>query len=164
MNSITIPLYSNSTSYSYTTNVYKLIDCSEIILNLNGIYSGAIPIYLKIDWGDGTIQLFDNDIYQNLNIYNSPIIYNKILNDTYSHVCYPSSTALYKSFNIQVLIMYNDSNYTIITVPIRVRTYDFFETIYDVDLVNVNILPTPTNTKEFQLMSKKDNSIIEFRS
>jgi hypothetical protein len=127
------------------------------------VYSGSIPVYLKIDWGDGVTELFDNDIFHNLDVYNSPVVGNKLLTDLYTHVCYPSTTSLYKSFNVQVLIVYNDSNYNLFTIPITIRTYDYFETIYDINLINVNILPTSTNSKEFQLITKKDNSIIEFR-
>jgi len=162
MNTYTISLSSDSTEYKSTLPTVELLDQTRIELILTDIYSKVVPAYLKIDWGDGKVDTVDNDIYQNTST--NTIKENNVLVETYTHIYDPSAYALYKRFTVQVYIMYRNLKYCLITIPFSLRSYDFFESIVDLNLINTNILPTENNDKEYQLLTTKNNSIVELRT
>lgn len=164
MNTLTISLSSSNTSTVETLTEIELADHTKIYLDLDSIYSKLIPIFLIIDWGDGKRETIDNDLYttlerQDINIFNP----NPILNTVYTHEFFPSSTALYVKYNIQVLIFYSNSQYSVFTIPLTLITNEYFESIGDLELINVNILPYSNNPKEYQLKTSTDNHLIELR-
>jgi hypothetical protein len=162
MNLKVISLQSANTSTIETLELVELYDHTKITLNLDNIYDGTIPVFVKIDWGDGDSITIDNDIFNypdriNLNIFNP----NPILTTPYSHEYYPSKNSLYLFLTLQVLIYYSDSNYNLFTIPIQIRTNDFFEAIEDIKLIGVNILPYSYNPKQYQLKASVNQQIIE---
>lgn len=164
MNSTTIYLSSNSSSHIETSDMIYLNDHTKVNIDLSSIFSKIIPIFIKIDWGYGDIETIDNDLYEfpdreNVNIFNR----NTLLNTIYSYNYYPSSTSLYKELFLQVLIMYSNTEYSWFVVPISIKTDDFFESIYDLNLKNVNILPKTNNPKEYQLIASKTTQLVELR-
>lgn len=164
MNTITIPLSSTSTSTSVTLSSIELIDVTEVFLDFSNIFSKTIPLFLIIDYGNGTKITYDNDLYntperQNINIFNP----NPLFNNTYSQIFYPSSSALYKVYTIQALIKYSNNEFSTFTIPISVISNDYHESIGDITLLNVNILPFDNNPKEYQIKSKINNQLIELR-
>lgn len=161
MNNITINLSSNDTTYtSVLSNIY-LEDHTTLSIDIQNVSDTVIPTYMKIDWGDGTSKLYNNDIPQqtrdSLNVFS----YSNLLESTYDHEYYPSQTTLFKNLTAQVLINYSNGDYAWFILPITIRTYDYFESIYDLTLVNTNILPTENNNKQHQFISTKDRFTLE---
>jgi hypothetical protein len=120
-----------------------------------------LPIFMKIDWGDGSYNTYDNDVFvksrDKINIFKiSPILTN-----TYIKEYYPSDSALYKNLTAQILIEYSNGDHTWVTIPINIRSYDYFESIYDLNIVNTNILPVSSNSLAYQLKTSEGGFIIE---
>lgn len=163
MNTYTISLSSNNTSTYTQLDVQSIIDYSLITLDLDNVYSKIIPLFLRIDWGDGVVDTINNDIFgisskENINIFN-PM---PVLNTPQKHYFYPSTT-LYTEYTIQVSLYYSNGEQSIFIIPLKVISSDYHESIKDMLLVNVNILPDENNSKEYQILTEFDNQIVEFR-
>jgi hypothetical protein len=162
MNNHIISLQSNNTTTQEVLSGVDLFDHTQITLSLQNIYNKTIPVFVKIDWGDGVVETIDNNLYNfpdrtDVNIFNP----NPILNNTYLHEYYPSPTSLYISYSLQVLIYYSTGDYSLFIIPLTLRTNNFFEVIGDINLVGVNILPESLNPKQYQLKSIINDQIIE---
>jgi len=164
MNTQIITLSSDSTNLQKVTSPYLLDDHTNIEILFDGITESSTPLYLKIDWGDGIVESFDNNIVgSGLDVVNT-FNFNPLFLRSYTHEYYPSNNSLYKSLSAQILIKYSNLNESWFILPIKIRTYDYFESIYDLTLVDCNILPLETNGKQFQFITHKDNYLIELRS
>lgn len=169
MNSYSISLSSNSPEYTFVNDELYMEDFTSLTLNLSAIDESLTPLYLKIDWGDGVLDVFDNELYKN---YRESSIFpellagkfSSLLQNTYTHEYYPSSNSLYKSVSAQILLEYCDGSINWFILPLKIRTYDYFESIYDIKLVNTNILPESGNPKEHQFITSKDGFVIESRN
>ena len=164
MNTNTISL--SSLSSNHTQRVGDLIfdDLTTLSLVLSGIYSASIPLYMTISWGDGVVESFDNNIYQMVN--NEVLPFNgtlPIFSNVYSHVYYPSSTALYKNLSAQVLIEYSNNEKNWFVIPIKIRTYGHSESIGEMTLINTNIIPDDDNRKEYQFNTGVGDYVVEIR-
>lgn len=163
MNSYSLNLSSNKTEYYYVTSTLELDDLTKLSITVSDLSENNLPIYLKIDWGDGKSEIFDNNIYvqsrDQINIFN----YSPLLTQTFTHIYYPSETSLYKSLSAQVFVHYSNGDNTWFVIPINIRTYDYFESIYDLKLVNTNILPLSTNIKQHQFITGKDGFTVELQ-
>ena len=164
MNTYNLTLSSSDTDYTSIVPTLYLDDHTKLILNVSRLSEKVLPIFLKVDWGDGNDNIYDNDIYvqsrDKVNIFTiSPV-----LTDTYFKEYYPSETSLYKSLTAQVLVDYSNGDKTWIKIPIRIRTYDYFESIYDMTLTNTNILPLSTNNKEHQVIIDAGGFLVELLS
>lgn len=166
MNNQYISLSSNSVSSVETLSEIELDDLTTINLNLSGINERFIPLYMTIDWGDEDQETFDNSIfktYRSDSIF-PEILYGKfssLLSETYSHIYYPSDTTLYNKLTAQVYIDYSNGDYTWIKIPLKIRNRDYFESIYDIDLINTNILPSTSNKKQHQFIIDEGGFLIE---
>lgn len=164
MNTYNLNLSSTSTSTIYRSNTLSLNDHTELILNLGGVTESIVPIYAKIDWGDGEKPVvYDNDIYRLSQDTNNLFKFSPLLNNLYKHEYYPSTYALYKNLSAQVLINYSNGDKSWFIIPIEIRTYDHIESMGDINLINSNILPLSNNPIEYQLKALKNNQIIELR-
>jgi hypothetical protein len=137
-------------------------DNTIFTIDLSDITETVLPTYVKIDWGDGVVEDFnENNIYdksrENINIFK----FSPLLTNLYKHEYTPSSTSLYKNLSAQVLINYSNGDMSWFVIPIQIRTYDYFEAVGDVKLVNTNILPISDNTKEHQLITTNGKFMIE---
>jgi len=160
MNKQTISLDSSTTSYNSILSEVILDDHSELSFNLSNVYGGVLPLYLKIDWGDLNSEVYENDVYVvDRNDVNA-LTYNPVLNKTYSHEYYPSDNSLYKSLSAQILVSYSNGDYNWFIVPIKIRTHDYFESIYDMDLHSVNVIPTYPQKIEYSIVEKKNNYLV----
>ena len=160
MNSYTLFLSSSGTSYIKSNSELNFDDHTLLTLSVSALNEKVLPIYLQIDWGFGNVLTYDNNIYESGNpIYK----FSPILTNTYSYEYYPSSTAMYKSLSAQILVRYSNGDYTWFVIPIRIRSYDYSESIKDLDLINTNILPNDSNTSEHQLKTSEGGFIIELR-
>jgi hypothetical protein len=134
-------------------------DTSVLTLDLSYITERIVPISVRIDWGDGSIENFDKNSSNNdiINIFKfSPLLLN-----TYTHQYYPSESCLYKCLSAQILITYCNGDYSWFILPLKIRTYDYFESIRDIKLINTNILPNDDNSKEHQLLTSLNRYTIE---
>lgn len=164
MNTYTLNLSSPSTNYVFANPLLEFEDHTRLTLTLDSVNEVILPVFLKIDWGDGTSESFDNDLFQQGRTKVNIFRFSSILTETYSKDYYPSNTALYKSLTAQVFIDYSNGNNVWFLIPIKIRTYDYFESIYDLKLTNTNILPYAGNPTTHQLITGKDGTIIEVRA
>ena len=145
MNTHTIYLTSTNTANDQVLDEIELFDLTKLTLDLSQVYSGVFPNYLAINWGDNSdIEEPDITIYRNYktdSIYPevrdgaSPVFFNK----PYTHIFYPSETALKKVMTMRVNVGYITGNTTKFTIPLNVRTEGYFENINDLDLLNVSL-------------------------
>jgi len=162
MNTHAISLTSSTTNHIQTFSSLDLYDYTELTFNLEGLTEKITLSYVKIDWGDGLIETFDkNNIFVLDRTKINALKFNPILSETYSHEYYPSETSLYKSLTAQVLVAYTDDTYSWFIQPIRIRTYDYFEAVGDLTLLNTNILPVASNKKEHQFKCDVGGTLVE---
>jgi hypothetical protein len=159
MNTLTIYLSSSQLSGTYIQSEIELEDKTTLTVNLSGISEQYFPTYLQIDWGDGSSEKFDANLYKRYreeSIFEE-IIYGKfsqIIQNTYNHVYYPSPTTLFSSVSAQFLVKYSNGEYIWFIQPIKIRSYDFYESLGGVDILNTVILDDENNSSEHQLLSK----------
>ena len=155
MNNYTLNLSSSSSNDIQHYGIVQLNDHTALNLRLDQLNQQFIPLFLRIDWGDGVLESFDNNIFPSSRSDIDVLSFNPILSEIYSHEYYPSSTSLYKSLTAQMMLTYSNLSSVWITIPLQIRTYDYFESIYDLKLINTNILPLNNNPKEHQLLTDK---------
>jgi len=164
MNTNTTLLSSLSSNHVESFDSIEFDDLTTLSIVLSGVYSGNIPLYLKISWGDGEIETFDNDIYEKVNgeitYFNGTL---PLFNKTYTHIYYPSSTSTYKSLSAQVLVEYPNNEKNWFIIPIRIRTYNYSESIGEITLINTNIIPDDGNNKEYQFNIDQGDYVVEIR-
>ena len=162
MNTSILALSSTTTNQTEQVALISMDDNTTFTLDLSNVTEIVLPTYVKIDWGDGIVEDFnENNIYnnsrENINIFK----FSPLLTNLYKHEYKPSSTSLYKNLSAQVLVNYSNGDVSWFIIPIQIRTYDYFEAIGDVKLVNTNILPISDNTKEHQLITTNGKVMIE---
>lgn len=153
MNSYTLSLSSNATSAVEIRPEIIFDDHTTLRINLSGLTEAFVPIYLKLDWGDGVSEFVNNSLYK---VYRedsilNEVIYGKfssVLNEDYLHAYYPSASARYKLLSAQVYMEYSDGESSWFVQPIKIITRDYFESIYDIRLIDTNILPISSNNKQ----------------
>jgi len=160
MNSYSLSLSTTASSGIQILPLLEMEDYSKLSLDMSQVYNKTIPIYVEIDWGDGKKEIFDNDTYGN-RIYNELLFmnYNPCLTDIHTHEYYPSETCLYKLMTLQILVKYSNGDVTYFQMPIKIRTYDFFDSIGRLKLINVNILK---NQLEYQF--ETSTGLIEMKT
>jgi hypothetical protein len=158
MNIYELTLPTNTTSYYEKLNQIDMDDRSLFRLDVSAITERIIPINIQIDWGDGVIENFDknNISLTTINVFK----FSPLLLQTYTHIYTPSETSLYKSLSAQIIINYCNGDYTWFVIPIKIRTYDYFESIGDILIQNTNIMPID-NVKEHQMIISKGGYTIE---
>lgn len=165
MNSYTLKLSSTNTSNVSRLGELNFDDYTTLKINLQAVTESVVPLYMKIDWGTGSEPIiYDNDLYRDNVDERNLFKFSPILNASYSYEYYPSSYALYKSLSAQVLIQYVNGDYSWFIIPIRIRTFDYLESLSDVKLINSNILSDSNDSIEYQFRSIKDNQLFELRN
>lgn len=165
MNSYTLRLSSTNTSNISRLGELNFDDYTTLKINLQAVTETVVPIYLKIDWGTGSDPIiYDNDLYRDSRDDQNLFKFSPILNASYSYDYYPSSYALYKSLSAQVLIQYANGDNSWFIIPIKIRTFDYLESLSDVKLINSNILPQSNQSIEYQFRTLKDNQLFELRN
>ena len=168
MNTRTILLSTNSSSYNEVLDTVFLNDATRLNVVLGNVYEDVVPISLQINWGDDKILYYDTDLYKDYktdSIINEIIYgkFSKILQDTYSFDYYPSTTHTYKITKAQFLIDYTDNNKSLITIPIQIRSSDYFESVGDLKMISTHVIPED-NTKLHKFITQKNNYIVETNS
>jgi hypothetical protein len=165
MNTETLILSTTSSSYIKVMDTMILNDVTVLNVSLYNLYEDVLPISLQINWGDNNILFYDNDLYK---IYKKESIipevmygkFSKILQNTYSFEYHPSKTATYKKMTAQFLIKYTNKDTTLITIPIEIRSADYFESVYDMKLISSRVLPD-NNVKTHKFLTDKGKYIVE---
>jgi hypothetical protein len=168
MNSYTLNLSTNSSSTTQIKSEVTFDDFTTLSINLSGLIETYIPIYLKIDWGDGLDDVYNNSVYK---IYRQDSILNEVMygkfssifNTVYTHSYYPSASARYKLLSAQVYVEYSNGQSSWFVQPIKIVTRDYFESIYDIKLINADILPLSSNDKHYQFSVDSGGFLIEMR-
>lgn len=163
MNNYSINLSSTSSSSIQTLPVIEFDDHTTLNVDFSQVSESILPIYLKINWGDGSEEISDvNNIYTSNGEVN-PLKFSPILSKIYSHEYYPSGNSLYKSLTAQFLVEYSDGNYCWFIQPIEIRTYDYFESIEDLLIMNVYSTLDQYNSKEYHFKTLKDGYLVEMQ-
>jgi hypothetical protein len=167
MNTHTIYLTSASTVGSNELTTTELFDLTEVTLDLSQVYSGVFPNYVGINWGDDSaveepeITIYRNyrtdSIFPEVKDGASPVFFNK----PYTHIFYPSETALKKEMTMRVNVGYITGTTYKFIIPFNVRTEGYFENINDLDLLNVSLLNNKDNRSIFTFLTKQDNYVIQ---
>lgn len=159
MNSLTIYLSSAQLTGTNIRPEIELEDKTTLTVNLSGMSEEYFPAYLQIDWGDGVSETFDANLYKKYREESIfiEVMYGKfsqIIQNTYDHVYFPSETTLFNQLSAQFLVKYSNGDYVWFIQPIKVRSYDFYESLGGVNIVNTVILDDENNSSEHQLLSK----------
>ena len=165
MNTKSIVLSTNSSSYVEVMDTLILNDATTLTVFLGDVYEDVLPLSLKINWGDDNILYYDNDLYKNYRTESviNEIIYgkfSKILQQEYSFDYYPSTTHTYKRTKVQFLIEYTNNNKSLITLPIEIRSSDYFESVGDIKMISTHVIPED-NIKLHKFITDKYNYIVE---
>lgn len=165
MNTKSIVLSTNSSSYVEVMDTLILNDATTLTVFLGDVYEDVLPLSLKINWGDDNILYYDNDLYKNYrneSIINEIIYgkFSKILQQEYSFDYYPSTTHTYKRTKVQFLIEYTNNNKSLITLPIEIRSSDYFESVGDIKMISTHVIPED-NIKLHKFITDKYNYIVE---
>lgn len=163
MNTYTLSLSSPTTNYIYVHPLIEFDDHTRLTILLDSINEIILPMFLTIDWGDGIVESYDNDLYQQGRTKVNVFKFSSVLTETYTKEYYPSETTLYKNLTAQVLIDYTNGDAVWFLIPIQIRTSDYFESIYDLKLINTNILPYEGNPTSHQFITEKGGYGIELR-
>ena len=167
---------------NYTANLSVISGSKNIItlsalnfqdattFNINFITKETSPtLNLEIDWGFGEIVTIDNRVFKlyrkdsiinEINMYSYSTIFDKV----YSNLYYPSTSSLYKNLTAQFLINYADGSYNLIIQPIIIRSYDYFESVYDLKLISTNISTLTSNKKTHTFITSKDGYLVESKN
>lgn len=169
MNNYTIGFASSATALSSTLTEVKFYDLTSATFILSGISEAQIPLYLRVNWGDGNIEVFENSFSKDYRVDSiiPEILYNKIssiLSNEISHLYYPSTTARYKLLSAEVNIEYLNGDVCSIVQPIKIITSDYFESIGDMKHISANILQLSGNNKQFIFSVDKGGFLIESES
>jgi len=165
MNTKSIVLSTNSSSYVEVMDTLILNDATTLTVFLGDVYEDVLPLSLKINWGDDNILYYDNDLYKNYrneSVINEIIYgkFSKLLQQEYSFDYYPSTTHTYKRTKVQFLIEYTNNNKSLITLPIEIRSSDYFESVGDIKMISTHVIPED-NIKLHKFITDKYNYIVE---
>jgi hypothetical protein len=165
MNTKSIVLSTNSSSYVEVMDTLILNDATTLTVFLGDVYEDVLPLSLKINWGDDNILYYDNDLYKNYrneSVINEIIYgkFSKLLQQEYSFDYYPSTTHTYKKTKVQFLIEYTNNNKSLITLPIEIRSSDYFESVGDIKMISTHVIPED-NIKLHKFITDKYNYRVE---
>lgn len=169
MNTSTIGFTSSATALSSTLNEVKLYDLTTVTFVLSGISESQVPLYLRVNWGDGNVETYENSFSKDYKVDSiiPEVLYNKIssvLSKDISHVYYPSVSARYKLLSAEVNIEYINGDICSIVQPLKIISADYFESIGNMKHIATNILQTSNNSKQFMFSIDKGGFLIESES
>lgn len=140
---------------------------SDTLVNLNLININEDIFRVKtltIDWGDGTVETYNTDIY--LDYYNESIIPELLYNKgwsvclEYNHTYNPTSSAYFNKYVINVQLTYLNTVVGQFILPIKVAKPSLYDRVSDLKIVNTQILPLSTSNTLLNLQTDKEFYII----
>lgn len=153
---ITVALSSNSSSFTQTLSSNTLQDNEQITINLSNIYKSIVPLYLKIDWGDGESEIYDNEMFKRGRTNSNLLLLPTVFDNTPTKRYLPSTTSLYKRLSAQVLVQYSNGNQNYYVLPLLIRNKSLVETLQNSVIENCNFIDP---TQEIQINT--DNGLFE---
>jgi hypothetical protein len=140
---------------------------SDVSVNLNLININEDIFRVKtltIDWGDGTVETYNADIY--LDYYNESIMPELLYNKggsvclEYNHTYNPASSAYFNKYVINVQLTYLNTVKGQFILPIKVAKPSLYDKINDLKIVNTQILPLSSSNTLLNLQTDKEFYII----
>jgi hypothetical protein len=119
---------------------------------------------LTIDWGDGSIETYNADIY--LDYYNESIIPELLYNKSgsvcleYNHTYNPASSAYFNRYVINVQLTYLNTVKGQFILPIKVAKPSLYDRVNDLKIVNTQILPLSSSNTLLNLQTDKEFYVI----
>jgi hypothetical protein len=168
MNTYNLFLSSNTTGITETMSNIDIFDQTLFTIDITGV-SEIVPLKnISINWGDGVESVFSNRLFKN---YRTESIFpeltagkfSSIFNEEINHK-YNLSNSIYTLLTCQVLIEFVNNKHNLYIIPITFKTYEFFDAIGELFLVNTNLLPLPGNNVKMTFMTSINNQIIESTS
>ncbi len=159
MNTAYSSLSSNNTSTSSILPLVTLNDVTTLNVTLTGVSENFLPCFLKINWGDGNVDFFENDIL--LSLYSVESKYSNVLNRSYDHIYYPSISSTSQPLTATFEISYCNNDISTFIIPISVINYNYTQSIEDLKLVNT---VSKFDKKIHQFVSKNNGYLIELET
>lgn len=168
MNTKEISFKNTTTALTSVLPEIKLYDLTKVTFSIIEITEKQIPLYVKINWGDGESQVLENSFSKVYRIDSiiPEILYNKIssvFSKDNTHLYYPSISARYKMLSAELIVEYLNRDITKFIQPIKIISSDYFESIGDIKHVGANIVNS-TNNKQFMFSIDKGGFLIETES
>lgn len=162
MKTETIFLSSENISQTTIFSTLSLSDYTTVKCNVSGVSENLLPSYLKIDWGDGYSDFYENNIFQTENLISNR--FSSIFFDEYTHEYFPSDTTTSKTLTASLTIKYINNDSSIFNIPIIITNYDYLSAIEDITLINSTISPNNKEGKTHQFITKKGGYLIELKT
>lgn len=159
MNTRTVILSSNDTNVTTNYQQLSLMDYTSVTYNLSAVSEKLIPTHLKISWGDGKTDFYDNDLYTNEDLISDK--YSSIFASEYQHEYYPSNTTTTKNLTSTFTVGYINGDESTFNIPIFITNYDYLSSIEDLYLINTTILPKEKIEKVHQFATKRGGYLVE---
>lgn len=166
MNTTTLYFSTSTSAVSSILPEIKLYDLTSVNISLSGIFEGALPLFLTINWGDGETLRLQGSFTKDYRVESiiPEILYNKfssLLSNDRNHLYYPSTFARYKKLSAEINIEYINGDICSIIQPIKIITADYFESIGDIKHIHTNILQVSGNNKQYIFSVDKGGFLIE---
>jgi hypothetical protein len=162
MNTISISLSSSNTNATFNTPTVISTDQTTLVVGLSGVSEQFLPLYLKIDWGDNTTEIFENDILQQENLVIDA--FSSIFLNYYTHEYFPSDTTLTKNLTATLTVRYINNDTSTFNIPLTITNNDYETAIEDLYLLNTVVIPNTNNEKIHQFITKQGGYIVELRT
>lgn len=159
MNNSYLALSSSNTSTTTNLPLVVLNDITTLNVVLTGVSENFLPCFLKINWGDGIEDFFENDVM--LNLFSPINRYSEVLNTSYNHIYYPSISATSQNLSANFYVSYCNGDISTFTVPISVVNYNYTQSIEDLTLINTI---NKFDKKIHQFVSKNGGYLIELET
>jgi hypothetical protein len=155
MNNATLSLSSNNTNVSTTASL-SIVDITQLELDVFNISEKFLPLYLHIDWGDGSSLFMENDIFTPKLLINNA--FSSFFYQTFKKIYYPNANSKTQQLTAVCTLKYCNNDVSIFTIPITITNYDYVESIEDMYLLNTVL---KTDKKIHQFITKKDGLLVE---
>ena len=79
----------------------------------------------------------------------------------YIHKYYPSDYALSKSVVLKINIGYITGETTQLSTPLNIRTESYYETVGDMDIIEIDLIKAETNSSRFTFITKEGDYTVQ---
>lgn len=157
--------YTTQGDYAILYDEFTIKSDTSVNLDLLNIDESTFRVKtLSIDWGDGTVDTYNADIF--LDYYNESILPEVLYNKggsiclEYSHTYNPTSSAYFNRYAINVQLTYFNTVKGQFILPIRVAKPSLYDRVNDLKIVNTQILPLSSSNTLLNLQTDKEFYVI----
>lgn len=154
----TVNLSSASTNQTSVLTPIVINDNDTLMILLSGVSENYLPCYFNINWGDGIIDYYDNDIVTNG--FSSSEKYSSVFLKNYEHNYHPSISSSSQILTATYTIKYCNSDISTFKLPISVMNVDYNNSVGDLKLVTTIL---KKNKKIHQFITEKGD-LVEFET